>query len=38
VRRVRPYAVDASTRLEKAPGEKDAELVERFVTEAKSAC
>lgn len=37
VRRVRPWMVDASSGLESAPGEKDAALIERFVTEAKSA-
>lgn len=37
VRRVRPYGVDASSRLEIAPGIKDAERVRRFVEAAKSA-
>ncbi len=34
---VRPFAVDASSRLERAPGVKDHELVRRFV-EAARAC
>ena len=37
VRRVRPYAVDASSRLESGPGEKDAEKVRAFVEAAKGA-
>jgi len=37
VRLVRPWMVDASSGVEAAPGEKDAELVARFVSEAKSA-
>lgn len=35
VRQVRPYAVDASSRLESAPGEKDEDKVRAFVVEAK---
>jgi phosphoribosylanthranilate isomerase len=34
---VRPAGVDASSRLERAPGEKDPELVRRFVVAARSA-
>jgi phosphoribosylanthranilate isomerase len=34
---VRPAGVDASSRLERRPGEKDAELVRRFVIAARSA-
>lgn len=34
---VRPYAVDASTRLESSPGRKDAALVRRFVREVRRA-
>jgi phosphoribosylanthranilate isomerase len=34
---VRPAGVDASSRLERRPGEKDAELVRRFVLAARSA-
>ncbi len=34
---VRPAGVDASSRLERRPGEKDPELVRRFVTAARSA-
>ena len=34
---VRPAGVDASSRLERHPGEKDAELVRRFVRAARSA-
>lgn len=37
VRRVRPFGVDASSRLETSPGVKDLELVQRFVEEAKGA-
>ena len=37
VRKVRPVMVDASSGVESSPGEKDPELVERFVREAKSA-
>ncbi|MFX8731666.1 hypothetical protein ABTM48_21185 [Acinetobacter baumannii] len=37
VRKVRPYAVDASSRLESAPGIKDHEKVLAFVEAAKSA-
>ena len=34
---VRPAGVDASSRLERSPGEKDPELVRRFVIAARSA-
>ena len=37
IRQVRPYAVDASSRLESEPGRKDAEKVRSFVINAKSA-
>ena len=37
VRKVRPYAVDASSRLESGPGEKDSDKVKAFVAEAKGA-
>lgn len=37
VRRSRPWGVDASSRLESAPGIKDRDLIIRFVKEAKSA-
>lgn len=37
VRHVRPYGVDASSRLEVAPGIKDADRVARFVSEALAA-
>lgn len=37
IERVRPYAVDASSRLERAPGIKDLELVRRFVAAARRA-
>lgn len=37
VRKVRPYGVDASSRLELRPGIKDHVKVERFVREAKEA-
>jgi phosphoribosylanthranilate isomerase len=37
VRQVRPFGVDASSRLELRPGVKDPLLVERFVTEARRA-
>ncbi len=35
VRFVRPWAVDASSRLETSPGKKDLNLVESFIREAK---
>ncbi len=34
---VRPFGVDASSRLERAPGLKDPELVRRYVAEARRA-
>jgi phosphoribosylanthranilate isomerase len=37
VTEVRPYAVDACSSLESAPGLKDADKLERFISEAKSA-
>ena len=37
VARVRPFGVDASSRLESAPGMKDPALVRRFVETAKAA-
>ena len=37
VRAVRPFGVDASSRLEARPGVKDQALVERFVAEARRA-
>ena len=37
IRRTRPYGVDASSGLEKAPGWKDAEKVKRFIRAAKLA-
>ena len=37
VARVRPWGVDASSRLEREPGVKDHDLVARFVEEAKRA-
>jgi phosphoribosylanthranilate isomerase len=37
IERVRPFAVDASSRLERAPGIKDADLVRRFVAAARRA-
>lgn len=37
VRTVRPFGVDASTRLESAPGVKDVGLIRQFVEEAKGA-
>ena len=36
VRAVRPWGVDASSRLESTPGHKDHELIAAFVREAKS--
>ena len=35
IRRVRPFGVDASSGLESSPGVKDADLIRRFVQEAK---
>jgi phosphoribosylanthranilate isomerase len=37
VRRVRPWGVDASSRLERAPGQKDPWLVREYVRRAKAA-
>jgi len=37
IRQVKPYAVDASSRLEAKPRVKDPELVRRFVEAAKQA-
>ncbi len=37
VARVRPFGVDASSGLESSPGVKDADLIRRFVEEAKKA-
>ncbi len=37
IRRVRPYAVDASTRLEAEPGRKDPEKVRRFLAAVREA-
>ena len=37
VRRVRPYAVDASGGVERAPGKKDHERVRQFINNAKRA-
>ena len=34
---VRPFGVDASSRLERAPGIKDPEIVRRYVSEARRA-
>ncbi len=35
IRLLRPYGVDASSRLEKSPGKKDAHLVKEFISRAK---
>jgi phosphoribosylanthranilate isomerase len=37
VRKVRPYGVDASSRLESAPGRKDPDLVARFIRAVREA-
>lgn len=37
VRAVRPYGIDASSGLERAPGEKDKKLIEAFIRNARAA-
>jgi phosphoribosylanthranilate isomerase len=37
IRELRPWGVDASSRLESSPGHKDPELIAAFVQEAKNA-
>jgi phosphoribosylanthranilate isomerase len=37
VRRVRPYAVDVASGVESGPGQKDSELVRRFIDRAREA-
>jgi phosphoribosylanthranilate isomerase len=37
IRRVRPWAVDAASRLEREPGVKDHDLVRAYVEEARRA-
>jgi phosphoribosylanthranilate isomerase len=37
IRRVRPWAVDASSRLESSPGVKDHDAVRAYVAAARSA-
>ena len=37
IRTVQPYGVDASSRLEAAPGVKDPDTIRRFIEQAKSA-
>lgn len=38
IRAVRPYGVDVASGVERAPGDKDLDLVARFVANARSAC
>jgi phosphoribosylanthranilate isomerase len=38
LKQVQPFALDVSSRLERSPGEKDADKVRRFFTAANGAC